>query len=109
MSKQVIDPKDKAGFMNLSSDGKNTQIVAAYAMSGKDLEQYLEQFGAQFPITVDSHSVGFNKKEGYYFYKDANGNIKKISKEKGEAYKAKQEKQGTIREVKETSLDREEK
>ena len=109
MSKQVLDPKDKAGFMNLSSDGKHTQIVEAYAKSGKELEQYLEQSGAEFPIAIESHDVGYNEKEGYYFYKDANGNIKKISKEKGEAYKAKQERQGTIRKVQETSLDREEK
>ena len=95
--------------MNLSSDGKKTQIVSAYAMSGKDLEQYLEQFGAQFPISIESHSVGYNEKEGYYFFQDANGKIRKISKEKGEAYKAKQERQGTIRKVKETALDREEK
>ena len=47
MSKQVLDPKDKAGFMNLSSDGKHTQIVEAYAKSGKELEQYLEQSGAE--------------------------------------------------------------
>ena len=97
MSKQLIDPKDKAGFMNLSSDGKHTQVIAAYAMSGKDLENYLERFGAQFPITVGSHQVVCDKDECYY-YRDINGVKKEIPNKKGSVYKGKQKEQGTLHE-----------
>lgn len=94
MSKQLIDPKDKTGFMNLASDGENTTVIAAQAMTGKQIESYLEQFGAIFPISVETHNV--EVKNGQASYVDVKGNKKIISREKAKAYREKQAKQGTL-------------
>ena len=60
------------------------------------LEEFLEQYGQQFPITVGFHEVQYNPETQEMSYTDTLGVKKTTSKEKAKEYRNRQERQGTL-------------
>ncbi len=107
MSKQMGNPQESkygynAGFAGLeyneekAKEGQKLTVVSAKMMTGNELEDFLEQYGEQFPITVSSHEVVYNPETQELSYIDVLGKTKTTSKEKAKEYRDNQEKQGRL-------------
>lgn len=109
MSKNAGNPdKGKygynAGFAGLeyneekAKKGQKLTVMSAKMMTGNELEEFLEQYGQQFPITVGFHEVQYNPETQEMSYTDILGVKKTTSKEKAKEYRDRQERQGTLQE-----------
>lgn len=107
MSKNAGNPdKGKygynAGFAGLeyneekAKKGQKLTVMSAKMMTGNELEEFLEQYGQQFPITVGFHEVQYNPETQEMTYTDNLGVRKTAPQEKAKMYRDKQEKQGTL-------------
>lgn len=108
MSKQVGNPQKgkygyDAGFAGLeyneekAKKGQKLTVMSAKMMTGNELEEFLEQYGEQFPITVGFHDVEYNPETQELSYVDVLGEKKTTSKEKAKEYRDNQAKQGTLK------------
>lgn len=102
MISQVLDPKDQMRFLITASNEKGQLTkIDAKGMTGKETEQLLEQYGAQFPIKVEPHKV-VNDKEAYML---VNGNKIPLDKEKANKAQKAQEQKGLLDSQKGNSRD----
>lgn len=108
MSKQMGNPQKgkygyDAGFAGLeyneekAKKGQKLTVMSAKMMTGNELEEFLEQYGQQFPITVGFHEVAYNPDTQELSYTDTLGVKKTTSKEKAKEYRDKQARQGTLK------------
>ena len=95
MISQVFDRDDQIRFMNTAMDekGKCVRVDAKLAMKGHEVEAFLDQFGAQFPIKVESHKVVNNKNEAYML---VDGKKIPLDKEKADKSQKAQERKGLL-------------
>ena len=97
MISQVLGPKDQIRFINTKIDKKGKcvqQVDAKLAMEGQEVENFLTQFGAQFPISVETHKV-VNPKNGDA-YMIVNGNKIPLDKEKADKLQEAQNRKGLL-------------
>ena len=95
MISQVLGQNDQIRFMNtkINEKGKCGQVNATLAMNGHEVETFLTQFGAQFPISVETHKV-VNTKDGAYMI--VNGNKIPLDKEKADKMQEAQNRKGLL-------------
>lgn len=107
MNKKAGNPDKRkygynAGFAGLeyneekAKKGQKLTVMSAKMMTGNELEEFLEQYGQQFPITVGFHEVQYNPETQEMSYTDTLGVKKTTSKEKAKEYRNRQERQGTL-------------
>ena len=90
----LIDLNDQMRFLNTAIDenGKSKKIDAK-AMTGKEIENLLKEFGAQFPIKVEKNKVVNDEQEAYML---VNGKKVPISKENVDKMQKAQEEKGLL-------------